>query len=129
MQEGGRMKEEIALKCYECAVKTDGQIDMILGLIAKLHLLKSEKRQTMTPDDAASEIVITGMSSVLNEVRNALAITHEEQFENIINGLDSAIILAKKGEYYDAGQRLTKLASDPDAISNRALRKLFPDMQ
>jgi hypothetical protein len=123
------MKEENALKCYEWAVKTDGQIDMILALIAKLHLLRSGGQRTASGDDAASEILITGMSSVLNEARNALAITHEEQFQNIINGLDSAIILAKKGEYYDAGQRLTKLASDPDAISSRALRKLLPEMQ
>jgi hypothetical protein len=122
------MKEENALKCYEWAVKTDGQIDMILGLIAKLHLLKSGKQQTAAGNDDAAEIVITGMASVLNEARNALTITHEEQFQNIINGLDSAIILAKKGEYYDAGQSLTKLASDPDAISSRALRKLFPEM-
>lgn len=122
------MNEENALKCYECAVKTDGQIDMILGQIAKLHLMKSGRPPPMAGKDDAAEIVITGMSSVLHEVRNALTITHEEQFQNIINGLDTAIMLAKKGEYYDAGQRLTKLASDPDAISSRALRKLFPGM-
>jgi len=88
--------------------------------------LRLYEERAQKGDDAASEIVITGMSSVLNEARNALAITHEEQFQNIINGLDSAIMLSKKGEYYDAGQRLTKLASDPDTISSRALRKLFP---
>ena len=128
MQEGGWMNEENALKCYECAVKTDGQIDIILSLLAKLHLLKSGNPRTSSGYEAASQVVIIGMSSVLNEARNALAITHEEQFQNIINGLDSAIILAKKGEFYDAGETLTRLASDPDAISNRALRKLFPNM-
>jgi hypothetical protein len=121
------MNDKNALKCYECAVKTDGQIDMILGQIAKLHLLKTDREQTNSGYDDASEIVITGMASVLNETRDALEMTHEEQFQNIINGLDSAIMLAKRGEYYDAGQRLAKLASDPDAISNRALRRLFPE--
>jgi hypothetical protein len=34
VQEGGWMNDKNALTCYECAVKTDGQIDMILGQIA-----------------------------------------------------------------------------------------------
>ncbi|MDG6256614.1 MAG: hypothetical protein QCH35_03340 [Methanomicrobiaceae archaeon] len=117
------------MKCYEYGLKTGGQIDLILRLLANRYLLKSGNLQTAWGGGAASEVVINGMSSVLHEAGNALAATHEKDFQNILKGLDSAIMFAKNGEFYDAGETLRKLASDPNAISNRALWEVFPDIQ
>lgn len=118
------MDEEEALRCFECAAKTDGQLDLLLGLLGKLHILKSRGELMTGNCDCVRNVVITGMSTTLNEVKLAFSSTNEKNFNEIAAGLTNAISLVQKNEYYEAGNLLTTLVSDHVAISHRAAEML-----
>ena len=52
------MNDENALKCYECAVKADGQLDLILSMLAKLHALRSHENFMEKEIHSARQVVI-----------------------------------------------------------------------
>lgn len=123
------MNDENALKCYECAVKADGQLDLILSMLAKLHALRSHENFMEKEIHSARQVVIIAMSKALNESKLALNHTKDERFGNIAIGLGNAISLVERDELYKAGDILIKLASDHTSISNHAISKFFKKTQ
>lgn len=119
------MKDMAALKCYECAVKAEGQMALILSILVKLHTLRSRSNQREQEIGNAREVALTALSEVLNETTMALNSTKEGRFGNIAEGLGSAIRHVERDEYCEAGDVVAKLASDHAAISNQALQKMF----
>jgi hypothetical protein len=118
------MDEEEALRCFECAAKTDGQLDLLLGLLGKLHILKSRGELLTGNCECVRNVVITGMSTTLNEVKLAFSSTNDKNFNEIAAGLTRAISLVQKNEYYEAGNLLTTLVPEHTAISHRAAEML-----
>ncbi|NYT05033.1 MAG: hypothetical protein GKC04_01475 [Methanomicrobiales archaeon] len=118
-----RKVDNNALMCYEYAVKADGQLDLILSMLAKLHSLRS--RDDMRDIRYARDIAVTALSEVLNEAQAALRSTHEDRFEKVVQGVGRAITLVERNEFYEAGNVLTRLASDNSAITTRALDRIF----
>jgi hypothetical protein len=118
------MNEEEALRCFECAAKTDGQLDLLLGLLGKLHVLKSRGELMSGNCDCVRHVVITGMSTTLNEVKLAFNSTSDKNFNDIAKGLTSAIGLVQQNQFYEAGNLLTTLVPDQVAITHRAVEML-----
>ncbi|KQC04324.1 MAG: hypothetical protein APR53_10810 [Methanoculleus sp. SDB] len=119
------MNETAALKCYECAVKADGQMDLILSILGKLHTIRSNGDLGEREIGNAREVALIALSEALKETKMALNSTKEGRFENIAEGLGRAIRLVERDRYYEAGDVVAELASDRAAISHQAIQKMF----
>jgi hypothetical protein len=123
------MNETAALKCYECAVKADAQMALILSILVKLHTLRSDGDLREPEIGNAREVALTALSKAMNETKMALHSTKEGRFGNIAKGLGRAIRLVERDKYYEAGDVVARLASDHAAISDQALQKMFKRTQ
>ena len=110
-----------AMESLTFAIKVDGQVDLLLSLLAKLSCLKKpvpEMREGMRT------MMVTGLELVRNETEVALRKTNMEEFANIRTLLERAIKLAQNDEFYAAGDLLTSCATHPQRVMQRAMNSI-----
>lgn len=112
------METHTAMESLSSAIKVDGQVDLLLSLLAKLSCLEKpapEMRESMRT------IMVTGLELVRNETHGAFRKTNMEEFAHILTLLERAITLAQNDEFYAAGDLLTSCATHPQLIMRCAL--------
>lgn len=114
------MEGYTALECYASAIKVDGQLDLLLSLLAQISSLCKNGELQEDVRDGIRKIILTCLDLVRNETKNALQNTKQREFQSIMNNIDDAISLAEKDEYSAAGTILAVLTLDPHLLVNRA---------
>ena len=114
-------KTHTAMESLSFAIKVDGQLDLLLSLLAKLSCLKKpapEMRKSMRT------IMVTCLELVRNETNVAFRKTNMEEFAHILTLLERAITLAQNDEFYAAGDLLTSCATHPQLVMQRAMNSI-----
>ncbi|MDT8358081.1 MAG: hypothetical protein RQ758_06210 [Methanomicrobiaceae archaeon] len=112
------MEHQGPMDSLSSAIKVDGQVDLLISLLAKLSSLERpapELRESMRT------IMVTGLELVRNETMAAFRRTNMEEFAHILSKLERAIMLAQDDKFYAAGDLLTSCATDPKLIMQRAM--------
>ncbi len=117
---------ENVLKSYEWTAKANGQIDLILSIIAKIHTSYVLEYHEGTEINGARRVVLTALQAARNDTELALISTHDESYREMIKGFGDAIGLVERNEFYEAGRVLIRLSAQQSVQSERA-RELLAD--
>jgi hypothetical protein len=112
------------LSCCVYALRAEGQLDLILALLAELSYAKHSGDLNREEISGASKVTLIGMKLMKNQVKKALENSNQKEFETIVKCLDKAITYTERNEFYAAGDTLAKLAAEPGFIVQRALKTL-----